>query len=738
MKKTLLYLLTAAALQVHAQTPADTTMEAVPIRETVVSANRSSQARSAVAQQVTVLRRTEIEQLNAPSTADLLQNSGAAFVQKSQQGGGSPVLRGFEASRILLVVDGVRMNNAIYRSGHLQNAITMDNAALERAEVIFGPASTVYGSDALGGAICFYTKNPVFATDDAQLKTTGNAFFRYGTVNEEKTAHADFSVGGQRLGSFTSFTFSDFGDLRMGENVGLAPFFGLREQYVERIDGQDVLVRNADPYVQQFSGYKQYDFLEKIVFHPNENSTHTLNFQYSTSSDIPRYDRLTDPGGGGQGLRFAEWNYGPQERLLAAYKLALHEIGWFDGGLRVTASYQNIGESRHDRRFGSANRNNRTEEVGVWGFESEAQKNWGRQSLRIGLDGQYNDVQSTAFQENIETNAISGLSTRYPDGGSTLWMAAAFATHSWQPRGSETWTFSEGFRAGYTGLKGIFTDKEFFPFPYDKATQNSPVVSGSLGAVWNDPSGWRVAMSAATGFRVPNVDDLGKVFDSQPGSVVVPNPDLKPEKTFNLDLNITRSITGRLRWENVVWVTAMRDAIVLSAFQFNGQDSLVYDGELSRVLANQNKRKANLWGVNSGIEADAYDNFAVFGSISYTRGRIQGDESDDIPLDHIPPLYGRIGGRWHTPRASVEGFALFNGKKRLDDYNPEGEDNLQYAPADGMPEWYTIHLRGSYRFNRFLTLQAGVDNIFDTQYRAFASGINGPGRNFWVTVRAGW
>ena len=720
----------------HAQTVADTTLEAVPLRETVISAGRSSQARSAVAQQVTILRRTEIEQLNAQSTADLIQNSGAAFVQKSQQGGGSPVLRGFEASRVLMVVDGVRMNNAIYRSGHLQNIITMDNAALERAEILYGPASTVYGSDALGGAICFYTKDPVFAVASEKMKTTGNAFFRYGTVNEEKTGHLDFSLGGQRLGSFTSFTYSDFGDLRMGEQRGLAPFFGLREYYVERVNGEDVLVRNEDPYVQKFSGYQQYDLVQKLVYRPNSNSSHTLNVQYSTSSDIPRYDRLTDPGA--EGLASAEWYYGPQKRLMAAYTFRLEQFGWFNAGLRATASYQDIEESRHNRNFGAPRRTDRVEQVGVAGLTVDAQKNWARQTMHLGFDAQYNDVTSTASRYNVNTGEVTAQSTRYPDGGSTMTNAALYATHSWHPRNTDVWTFSEGLRAGFASLDATFSNKEFFPFPYDMAEQSNPVVSGNIGAVWNDAKGWRLAVNASTGFRVPNVDDLAKVFDSQTGSVVVPNPDLKPEKTFNLDLNVTRSISDRLRWENVVWFTALRDAIVTEAFRFGGQDSIEYDGALSRVLASQNAREAALWGLHSGIEADAYDNFAVFGSVSYTRGRVRQDEGDDTPLDHVPPLYGRIGGRWHTPRASVEGFALFNGKKKIGDYNLEGEDNLQYTPADGMPEWYTINLRGSYRFSRHLTLQAGIDNIFDVQYRAFASGINGPGRNFWVTVRTGW
>ncbi|MCY7330586.1 MAG: TonB-dependent receptor [Saprospiraceae bacterium] len=742
MKK--LYILfiisTSANFTALAQAPVDTTLKAVPLRETVISANRVSQARSAVAQQVVILPKAEIEQANAQTTADLLQNTGTVFVQKSQQGGGSPVIRGFEASRVLLVVDGVRMNNAIYRAGHLQNIITMENAVLDLVEVLYGPASTVYGTDALGGAICFYTKNPTFAAAGAGLKTTGNGFSRYSTVNEEKTGHADVSVAGEKWGSLTSFTFSDFGDLRMGEQNGFGSFFGKRNVYAERINGQDSLVKNTDPYVQKFSGYRQSDLLEKIVYRPNANSSHTLNVQWSNSTDIPRYDRLTNPGSGGRGLNSAEWYYGPQKRLLAAYTFGVAQAGWFNGGLQATASYQDIEESRHSRGFGKNGLTSRTEQVAVAGLTINAQRNWGLQSLSLGVDGQYNDVTSTAISTNVKTGEVSAASTRYPDGGSQMTNAAVYATHHWQGQTNSEWTFSEGLRVGFSSLSATFEDKTFFKFPFASIEQRNPMASGNIGAVWNGRAGWRVAFNGSTGFRTPNVDDLAKVFDSQSGVLlVVPNPDLKPEKTFNFDMNVTRQVNDRMRWENVLWVTAFRDAIVTDLFQFNGQDFVEYDGKLTRVAAPQNKRTANLWGFQSSINADVYTDLALYASVAYTHGRIQGEEGkEDTPLDHIPPVYGRVGFRWHTTKATVEGFALFNGTKKLADYNLEGEDNLQYAPADGMPGWLTLNLRGGYRFNRFLNVQAGLENILDTQYRTFGSGINAPGRNLFVALRVGF
>ena len=131
---------------------------------------------------------------------------------------------------------------------------------------------------------------------------------------------------------------------------------------------------------------------------------------------------------------------------------------------------------------------------------------------------------------------------------------------------------------------------------------------------------------------------------------------------------------------------------------------------------------------------------AVFASIGFTQGKIleENGTSKTSPLDHIPPTYGRVGARWHTNQVSFESTILFNGKKYLEDYNLEGEDNLQYAPANGMPAWVTFNMRASYRLGKYLTLQAGVDNMLDMQYRNFASGINAPGRNLWLTLRTTW
>ena len=516
--------------------------------EVIVAANKIPEQRRTVSQQIKVITPAFIRNFNAQNSADLISNSGVVAMQKSQQGGGSPILRGFEASRVLLMIDGVRMNNAIYRAGHLQNIITLDNNVLDHAEILFGPSSTVYGSDALGGVIHFYTRNPELAKAGEGMKFYGNAFARYGSVNNEKTGHVDFNLGGKNFGSFTSFTFSDFGDLRMGEktNPALGEQFGVRTQYAERSadNTSDILVQNSDPFVQKFSGYQQWDFLQKFLYQSSERVSHILNFQYSNSTNVPRYDRLTDPQG--SGLRSAEWYYGPQKRLLSSYQLNVNDLGAFADGMTATFSYQDIEESRNDRRFNNDNRNERVENVAVWGVTVDFQKKRGNNSFRYGIDGQFNSVKSTARKYNVVTGAISSQSTRYPDGDNSMNMLAAYGTHTL--RINDKWTLNDGIRAGGSWLHSTFVDKTFFPFPFDEVNQNYLVSSANLGIIYT-PSSWKFSFLTSSGFRAPNIDDMSKVFDSSPGQVIVPNPNLTSEKTLNGDVSITKFIGSTIRLE---------------------------------------------------------------------------------------------------------------------------------------------------------------------------------------------
>lgn len=709
--------------------------------EVVISANRFEESSEKLPQQIAVVKAKTIEQNNVQTTADLIQNTGLVNVQKSQAGGGSPMIRGFEANKVLMVVDGVRMNNAIYRGGHLQNVITMDQSSLERMEILFGAGSLLYGSDALGGVISFYTKDPKLS-NSKNINISGSAYSRYVSSNNERTAHVDLSIANNKYGSLTSFTASDFGDLRQGKNRSSEwGSLGIRNFYQDRINGVDTMMKNDDSLIQKTSGYTQYDLMQKFLIKQNDHITHVLSLQYSNSSNIPRYDRLSEIGSSGN-FNNAQWYYGPQKRMMLSYQLRLKGSALYDEA-QITLAYQDIEESRHNRGWKKTKLNHRIENVKVYSLNADFDKMIKKYDLRYGAELVMNDVQSTATAENIVTGAITALDTRYPNGGSKTNSASIYATAD-RALSSKV-TVQAGLRANYYALNSKFTDKTFFPFPFDEIDQNSSVVTGQLGLVYNPTTTWKLGLNLSTGYRSPNIDDMSKVFESAKGdtagnnsnvgTLIVPNPDLKAEKTQNLELSISKNIADKLQVTGIFFATKVVDGIVTQNSTFNGSDFITYGDTLSRVQKNVNASEAMITGFTGLLNYEMTSHLSASASYNFTKGRITS-VSPETPLDHIAPAFGKVSIVWKAKKMRAEAFSIFNAAKELKDYNVAGEDNLSYATANGMPAWYTLNLRCSYQFNKYFQAQLNLDNITDQAYRVFASGINAAGRNVGVTLRA--
>ncbi|GHB84340.1 TonB-dependent receptor plug domain-containing protein [Persicitalea jodogahamensis] len=710
-----------------AQSAATDTLQ---LNEVVVSASKFGELKRNVPYQIEQVKRSDIAFRNAQTSADVLTQSGQVFVQKSQAGGGSPVLRGFEANRILLVVDGVRLNNAIFRGGHLQNVLRIDQNMLDQLEILYGPNSVVYGSDALGGVLHFKTRMPELSDQPSTLFKT-SILTRYASANNEWTTNATVNIGREKWASLTGFTASDFGDLRQGANRRDAyPDFGKRPDYVTQENGKDVIKQNDKPNVQVGTGYKQYDFIQKFRFQPSARVQHILNLQYSTTTDVPRYDRLTQVRNGK--LRYGDWYYGPEKRFLASYQLTLTGEKYYDE-MQVTAAYQNIGESRHSRSLNSTQLKSQNENVKVYSLNADAQKRLGAHTLRYGLEYIHNDVDSRATFTNITTGSQTSADTRYPDGGSSMDWLAAYATDQWSL--SDQWILNGGVRLNQVNLKASFVSKEFFPFPFEDAGQNSTAVTGNLGLVWLPSRTSKVSLLGSTGFRAPNVDDLGKVFDSQPGLVVIPNPDLKPEYSYNTEVSVEQWFGKVLKFNGTIYHSWLRDALVLTPYTFNGRDSIDYNGQLSRVTANQNQQRAYVQGVSVELNAYPAANWRLQAIYNKTKGRVLEDNGSKSPLDHIPPSYGKVSVQWQRKQWRAEAFSLYNGWKRIADYRLNAEDNESGATPEGMPAWYTLNVRASYQITSSLTIQASVENITDANYRTFASGVSAAGRSFIVALR---
>lgn len=701
----------------------DSTEKNISLNEVVVSGSKFEAQRGTVPNQISLISKNQIAFQNTPNTGDLLINSGNVFVQKSQGGGGSPVLRGFESSRVLIVVDGIRMNNAIYRAGHLQNVLRIDQSMLDRAEILFGPSSVIYGSDALGGVMSFRSRNPTLD------KTSASAYTRYSSAWNEKTVHADVNLGFKKFGSLTSITYSDFGDLIQGDKrTNKFPDFGKRLFYAERIDGKDTKVTNADYNKQVGSGYSQYDILQKFMFQQSDKVKHVINLQYSNTTDVSRYDRLTEVSG--TNPRFSEWYYGPEKRFLAAYHLELSDSKVYDKGM-ITAAFQDIEESRISRNFNNVNKKSQVENVKVFTLNADFQKVIKANTVQYGAELTFNDVKSTATNLNISTGVVTPSNTRYPDGKNTMQSLAVYLTD--QLNISQKFYINAGLRYNAIGLKTEFKDKTFFPFPYNEAKQSPNALSGNVGIVARPANKTKLSALFSTGFRSPNIDDMTKVFDSKAGTLVVPNPNIKPEYTYNYEASINQQIGEILTIEATYFYTQLKNAIVTAPFTLNGQSTVDYLGVKSVVVASQNVREAQINGWNVAIYAKLTPNLILSSTLNNTKGKVKDDKN--TPLDHIPPMFGRTALKFSKNKLQIEAFSLYNGWKKIADYNLDGEDNQQYATADGMPSWWTLNLRGSFQINKHLQIQAACENILDKNYRNFASGISNAGRNFIVTLR---
>lgn len=704
------------------------------LEEVIISANKWEQNLVEVPNKVVKVSRSKILFSNPQTSADLLGQTGSVFIQKSQLGGGSPMIRGFATNRVLLVLDGVRMNNAIYRSGNLQNIISIDPLSIQEAEVVFGPGSLIYGSDAIGGVMDFHTLQPRFASNE-KLFIKGTAITRYSTANKEKTIHADVNLGWKKWAMLTSASYSKYDDLKMGKHGGQDSY--LRNEYLERINNADNIIINKDPRVQRFSGYNQLNILQKIRFRPTKNWDFHYSFNYAGTGDAPRYDRLIQKRN--NQFRFAEWNYGPM--LLRMHILqAVHKSKRIYDELRITAAYQDYEESRISRSRNSNQRITQTEKVDAVSLNADAHKKIGKSDWYYGFENVFNKVGSFGETKDINTNLAIPSVSRYPDG--STWNTTGIYS-SFKINLRPKFTLTSGLRYSYNIMQASF-DKTFIQFPYNDANIKDGAVTGNAGLVYRPTDSWQLNANISTGYRMPNVDDMGKLFESVPGNITVPNPELSPEYAWNFELGIIKHLPNKFRIELTGFHTILSDAIVLRPSSFNGNDSIEFEGTLSRVEQLKNVAKATVWGLQAGLELFFNPNFSFQAQANWITGKETDDvNNEQVPLRHAPPFYGNTLFRYQSNKWILETSVVYNSEVSHNDLAPseKGKTDMYASDVNGLPyapAWYTLNLKSSYQLNKQLSINAGWENITNRRYRPYSSGIVAAGSNLVFSLKAMW
>lgn len=696
----------------------------------VVAANRWKQNSDNVPSKIISVTPKDVALLNPQTAADLLNISGKVYVQKSQLGGGSPMIRGFATNRLLYTVDGVRMNTAIFRGGNIQNVINLDPFATEKTEVLFGPGSVIYGSDAIGGVMSFQTLTPQLATDDKTL-VSGKSVLRYSSANNENTAHADINIGWKKWALVTSLSRWDFDDLRQGRH---GPEDYIKPVHVKRINGEDVVINQENELLQIPSAYSQTNVMQKIRFQPKEGLDFQYGFHYSATSSYGRYDRHNRFRNGLP--RYAEWNYGPQKWLMNSLKVTYDAQKSFFDEVNIRAAHQFFEESRIDRNLNAEDRNIQVEKVVAYSVNADFVKLLNpKHTLFYGAEWVLNDVNSTGEVFNILTETSQRGPSRYPQ---AIWQSlAAYVNDAF--KASEKVTFQAGLRYNYFKLDADF-DTTFFPFPFTEANLSNGSLTGSLGAVYRPSPTWVLSSNFGTAFRSPNVDDIGKVFDSEPGAVTVPNPNLDAEYAYNVDVGAAKIINNNIKIDVSAYYTRLNNALVRRDFTFNGQDSIVYQGELSKVQAIQNAAKARVYGIQAGLEVKLPKGFSFSTDVNFQEGEEELDDGTTSPSRHAAPFFGVSRLSYTTKKLSLQLYSEYQGEVSFDDLAQEerAKDEIYAKDANGnnfAPSWYTLNIKSLYQLHKNISITAGLENITDQRYRGYSSGISAPGRNLVLALR---
>jgi hemoglobin/transferrin/lactoferrin receptor protein len=701
--------------------------KAQDLDEIVISASKFKQSKRDIPQKVISIDAEKIQFANPQTSADLLEGTGNIYMQKSQLGGGSPMIRGFSTNRLLITVDGVRMNNAIFRGGNLQNVISVDPFTIQNTEVTLGAGSVVYGSDAIGGVMSFYTKKPQPSYSDS-LFFKANVAGRYSTANNERTGHLDVNFGLKKWAFLSSVSYTDFDDLRMGSH---GPNEYLRPEYIETINGEDIMVENDNPLVQKPTGYDQINLLQKIRYEASENYSYDFGVYYTTTSEYSRYDRLIRYRG--DNLRSAEWNYGPQRWFMTNLQVTkLSSSSNLYDKINASVAYQNFQESRIDRNFQSEERSITEEGVNAISFNLDLENELNpKTELFYGLEYVYNEISSKGEIFNIGTNQSMNTLSRYPDGSD--WQSiAAYTSLKYKP--NPKFIFQTGLRYNHIIANADFTKNNvYLNLPFNEAKIDAGAFTGTAGISWipNETMTWK--LNASSAFRAPNMDDIGKVFDSEPGSVVVPNNNLKPEYAYGGELGLNLNFDKTFIIDLATYYTYLDNALVRRDFSINGETEIEYNGELSNVQAIQNASKAWIYG----FEAGAQVNFSEYLKLTTQYNIIGGTEEDngiEVPVRHAAPSFGNTHLVWQNEKLQVDAFAVYNDELSFYQLAPsETEKDYIYALDENgnpySPSWYTLNLRTKYKITEAATVVASLENITDQRYKTYSSGIASPGRN---------
>lgn len=667
--KTVVITLIIILYQMNAFAQADTSAEMLD--EVILTSQRNAQTKFSVPYSIQSVNQSYLENYQPRTAPEALMGVNGVFVQKTNHGGGSPFLRGLTGNQTLMLVDGIRLNNSTFRYGPNQYLNTIDPYTIGKIEVAKGTGSVQYGTDALGGVIQLFTKEPQFVQEGARW--SGRAIGKYMSGDMEKTVRGEAGYATKNAGVLIGATYRNFGDLIGGDTTGR----------------------------QSPSGYKVFSFDAKAKFRLPNDYELTLAHQFLRQQHVPVYHRVVLEN-------FAVNEFDPQQRMLSYARLDKETKNNIFKKLEFIASWQHTTEGRNSRRNGSNILRKELDEINTLGFSSDIYSQFSKAwSSNSGVEIYADKVNSMREDISLQNNISQELRGLYPDASRYTNLSVYTLHHLNLSR----WAIEGGIRYN------IFSVRINDTTLGDVQIRPSALVYNAA-LMYNITNRQRVYVTVSSGYRAPNIDDMGTlgIVDFR---YEVPTASLKPEKSLNTEIGY-KFKAGK--WSGTAAFYYMRLYDLIARIKTEGQ---IINGY--QVYAKENIETAYIKGLETELNYEMLHGLSITGNLAYSYGR---NVTRQEPLRRIPPLNGRILGKYRKLNWFASAELLYASvQNRL----AQGDKEDNRIPRGGTPGWNILNLYTGYQWKAF-RFNTGLQNLFNKDYRTHGSGINGAGRSAWLSV----
>ncbi len=667
----------AMPMSTMAQEAAEETIE-----EIQVTAMRRPLAQKDVSAALTLISVEDIR--GAKIITDALAAQPGVFLQQTTPGQGAAIVRGLKGSEVLHLVDGMRLNNAIFRNAPTQYLALVAPGTVDRIEVVRGAPASLYGSDAVGGVVQVLSRIPSFD----EPGTRGDAYLAYDTADLGKIIRGSFDVGNERLAGLISGEYLQTGNRRIGGGERVAP-----------------------------TGYESKGARIALSATPDAEQSWLFDFQYASQPATPRIDELV-PGFGQTEPSSSEFLFSPNDRLFAHIKHTRADWLW-SADWNFDAGWQRIDDDRITRNFQSQFRRREKNSSDLFGITASAASDTRSGSWIVGAELYHDRVRSQRSEEDIVSGQVQDLQARFPD-DSSVDQAAVYANllHTL----SERHSLSGGLR--FSAIAVDLSQTAFSP----AASVDQDDVSADFGWVFDVNQQSQIVANLGYGFRAPNVFDLGTLGDRPGNRFNIPNPDLESERIYQFDVGF--------RHHDELWDLN----VMLFALHYTNRITSVLTGAVTPsgrdVVQSQNVDSADIYGVEAAAHVVLSAATTADLVINYVRGEQNEADGVDVSADRIPPFNGRLSLRYIVSDAlSVEPYLLFAGSQ--DRLSPRDIRDVRINP-EGTPGWLTANVAVAWQPNDRWQIVASLENLFDKQYRVHGSGIDSTGTNLILSLHWLW